>query len=82
MAWIRVIEPQESEGVLAQHYAKAVRRAGWVWNIVKIMSLKPEQIVHAIEGMYAGMMHGPSGLSRAQREMIAVVVSRINSCHY
>jgi AhpD family alkylhydroperoxidase len=27
-------------------------------------------------------MHGPSPLSRAQREMLAVVVSRANDCHY
>jgi len=27
-------------------------------------------------------MHGPSGLSLAEREMMAVVVSSINRCHY
>jgi AhpD family alkylhydroperoxidase len=27
-------------------------------------------------------MHGPSELTRAQREMIAVVVSAENECHY
>ncbi|MCA1605632.1 MAG: carboxymuconolactone decarboxylase family protein [Acidobacteria bacterium] len=27
-------------------------------------------------------MRGPSGLSRVQREMIAVVVSAANHCHY
>ena len=32
--------------------------------------------------MYTTIMFGPSDLSRAQREMIATVVSRSNQCHY
>jgi alkylhydroperoxidase family enzyme len=31
---------------------------------------------------YVALMYGPSPLSRAQREMLATVVSRINHCHY
>jgi alkylhydroperoxidase family enzyme len=32
--------------------------------------------------LYGALMHGRSPLTRAQREMIAVVVSRTNGCHY
>ncbi len=32
--------------------------------------------------LYAELMRGHGPLSRAQREMIAVVVSAINGCHY
>ncbi len=32
--------------------------------------------------LYEELMRGPSPLSRAQREMIAVVVSATNGCHY
>jgi alkylhydroperoxidase family enzyme len=32
--------------------------------------------------LYAHLMRGRSDLSRAQREMIAVVVSTVNRCHY
>ena len=28
------------------------------------------------------LMRGPSGLSRVEREMIAVVVSKANDCYY
>jgi len=31
---------------------------------------------------YRTLMFGPSGLSRAMRELIAVVVSRANRCEY
>jgi alkylhydroperoxidase family enzyme len=32
--------------------------------------------------LYVTVMRGESDLSRAQREMIAVVVSTANQCHY
>jgi alkylhydroperoxidase family enzyme len=32
--------------------------------------------------LYEELMRGPSPLSRGQREMIAVVVSAANGCHY
>lgn len=31
--------------------------------------------------LYGTLMHGGSPLTRAQREMLAVVVSRANDCH-
>ena len=32
--------------------------------------------------LYRDLMHRPGPLSRVQREMIAVVVSTLNNCHY
>jgi alkylhydroperoxidase family enzyme len=32
--------------------------------------------------LYAAIMFGPSELSRADRELLAVVVSVANDCHY
>ncbi len=81
MAWIRTIPEEEAKGTLKQQYDAAVKRAGRVYNIVKINSLKPG-ILRTFIQMYLQLMHGPSGLSRAQREMIAVVVSVLNHCYY
>ena len=81
MAWIRVIGLHEATGPLRRHYDAAMERAGKIWNIVSSMSLKPEVLRTSIQ-LYTTLMHGPSGLSRAQREMIAVVVSRANDCYY
>ncbi len=33
-------------------------------------------------GLYVATMHQPSPLTRAQREMLAVVVSKADACHY
>ncbi len=83
MAWIKTISPEAATGALKERYDAAIRRAGRVWNIVRIMSLRPEQIRTSIDGLYLHLMHHSTpGLTKAQREMIAVVVSRLNSCHY
>lgn len=81
MAWIRTIPEEEAEGNLKRQYDAAVKRAGRIYNIVKINSLKPD-VMRTFMQLYLQLMFGPSGLTRAQREMIAVVVSKINQCHY
>jgi len=81
MAWIKVIEPQEATGELKQEYDAAVERAGKVFNILKVQSLNPAALEASMH-LYRTTMFGPSGLSRAEREMLATVVSWANHCFY
>lgn len=81
MAWIKMIAPEEATGELKAEYDAAVRRAGKVFNILKVQSLNARSLHASIE-MYLATMYGPSGLSRAEREMLATVVSVINWCFY
>ena len=81
MAWIKTVPESEATGVIKAEYEAGTERAGRVFNIVKLFSIKPESLRGFID-MYKTVMFGPSKLSRAQREMIATVVSRINSCRY
>jgi alkylhydroperoxidase family enzyme len=81
VAWIPIIPPEQAGRALRREYEAAERRAGRVWNIVAVMSQNPAAM-KASMGFYAAIMHAPSPLSRAQREMLAVVVSAANSCHY
>jgi alkylhydroperoxidase family enzyme len=85
MAHIRQVDPESSaaaaDPVLDQIYREAVRRAGKVWNIVKLTSLAP-RTTRASLALYQEVMHGPSPLTRRMREALAVVVSRANDCHY
>jgi alkylhydroperoxidase family enzyme len=39
-------------------------------------------VLDAAMELYVASMRAPAPLSRAQREMLAVVVSRANGCHY
>ena len=57
------------------------RRHHRVDNILRVHSLHAKTLGEHAE-LYDTTMHGPSGLSLAEREMIAVVVSSINRCHY
>ena len=81
MAHLRLIDVEEATGLLKDEYDAAVGRAGKVFNIVKSMSLRPGVLKRSME-LYQGIMFGPSGLSRQERELLAVVVSRQNDCHY
>jgi len=50
-------------------------------NIIQIHGVHPETIrLHW--DLYRELMHRPGPLSRARREMIAVLVSGLNGCHY
>ena len=81
MSWIEEIEVGEADGKLAEMYDELVEKRGKVSNILKVHSLNPT----AMEGhldLYMTLMFGRSGLSRLEREAIAVVVSANNECEY
>ncbi len=81
MAYIRVIGPNEADDFLKQQYDAAQKRAGSVANIISVQGHNPKVLESSME-FHRDVMYGPSPLSRAQREMMAVVVSRVNECHY
>ncbi len=80
--WIHVIPEADASGELAELYDRwQDRRHHKVDNILRVHSLHPRTLGEHAE-LYDTTMHGPSGLSLAEREMIAVVVSSLNQCHY
>ncbi len=81
MPYIRVITEEEAEGRLKDLYSRLQTPEGTVDNILKIHSLNVPSLEAHLQ-LYRRAMFGPSGLSRAQREMIAVTVSVLNHCHY
>ena len=82
MAWIRTVDPSTATGLLKTLYDAAVARAGKVYNVIRLQSLRPKAL-QASTHLYDELMHSPEGaLDRARRELIAVVVSRANGCHY
>lgn len=81
MAWIRTVPPEDADGSLRASYSAAVARAGRVYQIVRMMSVAPK-VLDASIGVYLAIMHARAGLSRRQRELLAVVTSAVNKCHY
>jgi uncharacterized peroxidase-related enzyme len=81
MSWIDEIDVDVAEGKLGAVYAELVKKRGKVSNILKVHSLNPEALESHL-GLYMTAMFGKSGLSRAEREAVAVVVSATNDCAY
>jgi uncharacterized peroxidase-related enzyme len=81
MPWIRQVPIDEATGPLKREFDSALKRAGRVWHIVHIMSVNPPAMAASME-LYRALMFGPSPLSRAQRELLATVVSAELDCFY
>ncbi|ATG36816.1 peroxidase-related enzyme [Phaeobacter piscinae] len=56
-------------------------KLGMVPNVLRANAFDIDKL-NAFTGMYNDLMLADSGLSKLEREMIAVVVSAINSCFY
>ena len=81
MAWIKMIPEDEAENELKSWYDKLREPWGGVDNILRIHSIKTPTLKGHYE-LYSSAMKGSRDLSRKRREMIAVVVSTVNQCHY
>ena len=81
MAWIEQVPEGDATGALAEIYAAAVKRAGGVANIIKVMSLRPQVLEPFLE-IYLRLMHGTGTLTPSERELLATVTSRLNQCFY
>ena len=81
MSWIEEIEVDDADGRLAEVYAELIEKRGKIANILKVHSLNAAAMSNHLD-LYMTIMFGKSGLSRAERESIAVVVSANNNCAY
>lgn len=80
--WIRWLFNEEASGLLKKEYNAAIKRAGKIWNVVRVMSLGPTTLQASMR-LYGSVVHQSTKLlGRPEREMIAVVVSQTNHCHY
>jgi uncharacterized peroxidase-related enzyme len=76
-----VPDPSSLDDDLKAVWDKCVEKLGFVPNVYSTYSLKPQRLRHFMQ-MYNEIMLAPSGLSKLEREMVAVVVSSANRCYY
>ena len=74
-------QKNEIEVLLKKIYKDAIKRAGKVFNVIRIQGLYPRALQRSTQ-LYKEVMKGDGPLSRVQREMIATAVSRANGCAY
>ncbi len=66
---------------MAAYFAKCEEKLGFVPNVLKAYAFDMAKL-SAFVAMYNDLMLAPSGLSKLEREMIAVAVSAHNRCYY
>jgi len=81
MPYIDIIDEADATGALKDAYDAIAQTRGKVANIMKVHSLHPEAMLRHM-ALYKTLLFGRSGLKRAERELIATVVSSINGCAY
>ncbi len=81
MTRIKTIKPEDAKGRLKEIYDGLIASRGKIAEVHKMHSLNPEALKSHMD-FYMTIMFKKSPLKRAQREMLAVVVSLANKCEY
>lgn len=75
------LAPAELSDATKAYFAKCREKLGLVPNVLLVYAFD-EKKLRAFTDMYNDLMLGESGLSKLEREMIAVAVSSVNHCYY
>lgn len=75
------LEPAQLSPEMEGYFGKCVEKIGFVPNVLRAYAHDNAKL-EAFSGFYNNLMLAPSGLSKLEREMIAVAVSAHNHCHY
>jgi len=84
MAWIEIVPDEEwsDDEALDSLYGRVVdKNHGRIDYIMSIHSLNPRGLA-AHDGVYRSAMAGTRSFRKVERELIALVVSLENECHY
>jgi uncharacterized peroxidase-related enzyme len=75
------LPPVKASESMAAYFAKCQEKLGFIPNVLKAYAFDMGKLEPFV-AMYNELMLGPSGLSKLEREMIAVAVSSHNRCYY
>jgi uncharacterized peroxidase-related enzyme len=81
ISWLRAPAEEDAPPGVKELYDKAMEKLGFVPNVLRVYALRSRHL-ELWNAFYDDLMRGESALTKQQREMIAVVVSTANRCHY
>lgn len=81
IARLHVPDEEDVPDEVKELWAQPLEKLGFVPNVLRVFALRPRHLL-GWWAYYEELLRGESGLTKAQREMIAVVVSVTNRCHY
>ena len=79
ISWFPIPDEADLDPRVADLVRRQREKLGAPNNVVRVHAWRPELMLRWLE-FYEYITKGPSGLSRAEREMIGVVVSAENRC--
>jgi uncharacterized peroxidase-related enzyme len=74
-------QPDDLDPDMKAYFQVCQEKLGLVPNVLRTFSVNQEKL-RAFAAYYNTLMLAPSGLSKLEREMVAVVVSSANRCYY
>ena len=81
-AWIKIIQPEDATGELADTFGKVMSPHGTVDNVMKVHSLQPKTMLGHL-AVYKSILHNPDmTLPVWFLEVVASYTSMINKCDY
>lgn len=81
VTWLRVPDESELPPEVLDLWAPSLEKLGFIPNVLRAYALRPTHLL-AWTAHFDELMKGGSSLTKAEREMIAVVVSVANDCAY
>lgn len=79
ISWFPVPDEEDLDPRVAELVENQREKLGAPNNVARVHAWRPELMLRWLE-LYEHINKGPSGLTRAEREMIGVVVSAENRC--
>jgi alkylhydroperoxidase family enzyme len=82
MPFVKTVPYQQAQGLLKEAYDGMLARQGRISNVYAVSSLRPETMVSLQDHHEPVMQSVTSGLTEAEKQMIATLVSALNKCRY
>lgn len=82
MPFVQTVPYSEAHGELKELYDQMLHRRGRISNVSSVSSLRPHIMKTLVAHNASVMVADDSGLTPAERQMIATVVSALNRCQY
>ena len=80
-AWLAIPSPDEMPNDVVAEIGDVADRIGFLPNVARLLAVTPRHFLGWWR-YFDDLMRGPSGLTKTQREMIAVVISAESRCPY
>ena len=81
MPFVKTIPFEEADEKTKAAYEDLLQNRGRIANVIGVSSLRPH-LMTTLTAHGRSVMRTESGLTRAEREMVATVVSATNKCQY